>query len=308
MNEITIIAPITAVILLGQLLGRTGMVSPHTFRENNKILYWLAIPALLLRLTARANLDALGGWNLFLAVYGSYFLLPFIAWLSGKIGKEKPQRIAISVLTSIRSNQVFMGIPAISIAMGVEGLEAMSLFLAMSLVGYHVLSITASQFVLSGGLSLRGVAGTFWKVVQNPMVCACLVGICFSYFEIHQFPRWIDVTLKVLGDIGTGLALLALGASIRVASARGLLRATWRDCFFKLFLHPAVIYLLFLVFPVEKTMLQVVVFASALPVAVNSLVVAQGMGMDSGYAGELIAVSTILSVFTLPLWMRFLGI
>ncbi len=308
MNELVIIAPIAAVIVLGKILGETGAISPQTFRDTNKILYWISIPALLLRLTARADLAALGGWNLFLAVYGTYILLPFFAWGIGRFFKEERKRLAISTLVSMRSNQVFMGIPAVSIAMGSAGLEAMSLFLAMSLVGYHVLSITSSQLVLSGGLSPRSVIATFLKVVRNPMVCACLAGILCSFLGLRQFPGWIDVTLKVLGDIGTGLALLALGASIKVTSARGLFQTTWRDCAIKLILHPLIVYILLSILPVEKSMMQVVVFASAMPVAVNSLVVAQGMSMDEKYTGELIAVSTILSVFSLPILISLLGI
>ncbi|HOO87098.1 MAG TPA: AEC family transporter [Synergistales bacterium] len=308
MNELLIIAPIAAVILLGRLLGTSGAVSPQTFRETNKILYWISIPALLLRLTVRANLDALGGWNLFFAVYGTYFLLPLIAFGIGRLFKEDRKRLAISALTSMRSNQVFMGIPAVSIAMGNPGLEALSLFLAMSLVGYHVISIASSQLVVTRELSVRSLLGTISKVVRNPMVCACLVGILCSSLGFREFPGWIDTTLKVLGDIGTGLALLALGASIKVVSLKGVFRSTWRDCTIKLFLHPLTLFLFFSLLPVEKTMMQVVVFCSAMPVAVNSLVVAQGMGMDEHYAAELIAVSTMLSVFTLPLWIRFLGI
>lgn len=308
MNELLIIAPIAAVILLGRLLGTSGAVSPQTFRETNKILYWISIPALLLRLTVRANLDALGGWNLFFAVYGTYFLLPLIAFGIGRLFKEDRKRLAISALTSMRSNQVFMGIPAVSIAMGNPGLEALSLFLAMSLVGYHVISIASSQLVITRELSVRSLLGTISKVVRNPMVCACLVGILCSSLGFREFPGWIDTTLKVLGDIGTGLALLALGASLKVVSLKGVFRSTWRDCTIKLFLHPLTLFLFFSLLPVEKTMMQVVVFCSAMPVAVNSLVVAQGMGMDEHYAAELIAVSTMLSVFTLPLWIRFLGI
>jgi predicted permease len=45
-----------------------------------------------------------------------------------------------------------------------------------------------------------------------------------------------------------------------------------------------------------------------MPVAVNSLVVAQGMGMDDKYAGEVIAVTTIFSAISLPFWIRLLGI
>jgi len=241
-------------------------------------------------------------------VYGTYFLLPLIAFGIGRLFKEDRKRLAISALTSMRSNQVFMGIPAVSIAMGNPGLEALSLFLAMSLVGYHVISIASSQLVVTRELSVRSLLGTISKVVRNPMVCACLVGILCSSLGFREFPGWIDTTLKVLGDIGTGLALLALGASIKVVSLKGVFRSTWRDCTIKLFLHPLTLFLFFSLLPVEKTMMQVVVFCSAMPVAVNSLVVAQGMGMDEHYAAELIAVSTMLSVFTLPLWIRFLGI
>ena len=55
-------------------------------------------------------------------------------------------------------------------------------------------------------------------------------------------------------------------------------------------------------------MMQVSVFACAMPVAVNSLVASQGMGMDYRYAGETIAVTTVLSAATIPVWLRLLGI
>ena len=308
MNEISIITPIAAVIFFGWFFTSRGIIPQETFRHNNKILYWLSIPALLLRLTARADLTAPGNIHLVLAVHAAYIIMPLLAWAAGRIAGEEKNRLAISALVSIRSNQVFMGIPAISIALGPAGLESLSLYFAVSLVGYHMISITSSQMVLSGGITLRSLAKTAKKLAVNPMVLACFLGIGFSAAGIHVFPRALDVTLKVLGDIGTGMALLAVGAGLDFRSAPAVLRKTWRDSFIKLIVQPALVWACLLLSPVGNLMVQVVVFVCAMPVAVNSLVVAQGMGMDDQYASELIAVTTLFSAITLPVWIRVLGI
>ena len=78
MNEIMIIAPIAAIIVLGKIIAGMGAVSPLTFRETNKILYWISIPAMLLRLTAEADLGSSGNLNLLLSVHATYFILPFM--------------------------------------------------------------------------------------------------------------------------------------------------------------------------------------------------------------------------------------
>ena len=87
-----------------------------------------------------------------------------------------------------------------------------------------------------------------------------------------------------------------------------LLKTTLRDSLIKLLVQPAVVWGLFLLWPVSPLMMKAVVLVSAMPVAVNSLVVAHGMGMDDSYAGEIITLSTILSVVTIPIWIRLLGL
>jgi predicted permease len=308
MNELSIISPIAAVILIGWGFTELGIIPKNTFKENNKILYWLSIPALLVRLTARADLTVAGSLNLLPAVHAGYLIMPLLAWAAGKAAGEERNRLAISALVSMRSNQVFMGIPAVSIAFGAEGLENLSLYFAMSLVGYHMISIAASQIVLSGGISPRSLLASAKKLATNPMVIACFIGISFSLSGVNEFPRPIDVTLKVLGDVGTGMALLAVGAGLSFRSLPSMFRKTWRDALIKLFVQPAVVWAFFLAWPVDRIMMQVVVFVCAMPVAVNSLVVAQGMGMDDRYAGEVIAVTTVLSAITLPFWIRLLSI
>jgi predicted permease len=54
--------------------------------------------------------------------------------------------------------------------------------------------------------------------------------------------------------------------------------------------------------------MDTVILLTAMPIAVNSFILAQGMGMDEEYAGRLIAMSTICSVVTIPFWIIVIGI
>ena len=308
MNELAIISPIIAIILMGWAFTEFGFIKRETFKDNNSILYWLSIPAIILRLVAKVDLAGFDNLNLFIAVHANYLIMPVIGWAAGKAAGEERNRLAISSLISMRANQVFMGIPAIAIAMWTKGLENLSVYFAVSLVGYHIISITASQIVLSGGVSLRSILGSAKKLAANPMVLACFAGVTFSLSGIHKFPEPIDVTLKVLGEIGTGMALFAVGAGLSFRSLPGMFKKTWRDSLIKLIVQPAILWGFFILWPVDRIMMQVSVFACAMPVAVNSLVASQGMGMDYRYAGETIAVTTVLSAATIPVWLRLLGI
>ena len=186
----------------------------------------------------------------------------------------------------MRSNQVFMGIPVVSIAMGTPGLEALSIYLAVSLVGYHIISISSSQLVLSGGISPASIKNTLKKVLTNPMVLACFIGIFFSFNGIHVFPRAVDTTLKVLGDIGTGLALLSIGARLEVRALPSLLKTTWRDSAVKLIVQPAVVFGLFLLLPVSSTMMKAVVLGSTAAISSNTKVASRrGRARPPAFSG-----------------------
>ena len=55
-------------------------------------------------------------------------------------------------------------------------------------------------------------------------------------------------------------------------------------------------------------MLQMAMVMSVMPNAINTFIVAAGMGLDQDYAVETVAVATVFSALTLPFWMKFIGI
>lgn len=306
MHGFLVILPVVLVMAAGRMLARRGVVSPGAFAQINKAIYWTAIPALILRMTSRADMSTLADRNMVVAVYLSFLAAPPAAWLAGMLAGQERRRTASSTLMLIRSNTVFVGLPVVTVAVGIQGVEVLSLYLAFTFIGYQIISISWAQLALSGGISWNTVKGTLKSMAKNPLVLSSLAGFTLAVTGLNSFPVWLDETLKLLGNIASGTALLSLGATLKLEALTSMLPRAWRDVALKLLFLPALTWGLFLLFPVNPVVFRTVILIAAMPVAVDCFILSQVLGMDSDQAAAAITASTLLSGLTVPLWITLL--
>ena len=148
---------------------------------------------------------------------------------------------------------------------------------------------------------------TLGRLVKNPLVLSCLLGLLFALLHIPVDDTLLT-SMDMVGKMAVGLALLSLGLSIDVSNLPRALRRTWPDVLIKLFVHPAVSLLCFAVWPVQEEIARVSVLLCAMPTAVNTFILAEGMGMEGDYISDIVLVSTAAAAITVPVWLVILGI
>jgi predicted permease len=247
--------------------------------------------------------------NLVLAAYAAIAFTPMAAFVIAATVTHRGDKMrqAISAMAAGRSNNVYLGIPACMLALGPEGMEAASLYVALTVPGYQVASILCAEAVMSGRVTRASLARCGERVAKNPLVISCLLGFCAALLGI-PVPESALTSMKLVADMATGLALIALGLSLEVSGLLPALRRTWHDALIKLFLHPALTWAFLMIWPAPDIFFKSAVILAAMPCAVNTFIIAGGMGLDEKYACEIVALSTVLSALSIPAWIAILGI
>ena len=309
MKGLAVLLPLGLVVALGVLLRRLGLLPRDLVPRLTGLLYWVALPALLLRTTAASGAEALRHPAFFAGVNLPFLLVPLLAWgVALRVHRGNRPRQAFAAFASIRANNVYLGLPAVTLAMGDPGVKALSAYLAAGLVGFNVASLGWAELVRTGRMDPAALGRALGRLGRNPLLLSTLAGLGCAAFGVERFPLPLDLPLKILGDTASGLALLSLGATLEFRSLGPAVRATLPDSAMKLLVHPAAAWLCLLPFSLPRELLAATVLVSAMPHAVNCFIVAQEMDLDAPYAADSVLASTLLSALTFPLWLWVLGL
>ena len=307
-----LVMPLVIIIAMGNILKRRGFYSAADIAALSKTLYWVILPLLLFRTTYISGTEVLTQPNLLISVNVCYIATIALSWGGAAFFAHKGdiRRIAVSVFSDFRSNNIYLGFPVIQLAMGEAGLHLASIYIAVSTIFFQVLSIGAGELALNGRLTAKSFAAMGRRLGKNPLVISCVAGVlaALAHVPIHFV---LDETMKLVSGAATAVALLALGGTLdipRMGRVFEIIRRTWFDIIIKIIVNPLLMWGVLILFPVDSELLKVTVMLSSMPCAVNCFIIAKGMGMDGEYAADLVASTTLLGILSIPAWAYALGI
>ncbi len=308
-----LVLPLMSIIAAGNILRMRGFYSGDDIKTLTKTLFWVILPPLLFRTTFISGREVLSQPNLLLSLNICYILTIAVSWVGAAFffHKGDGRRISVSAFACIRSNNIYLGFPVMFLAMGDAGLHNASVYLAVSTISFQLFSVMAGETASFGKLSREALGKILRKLALNPLIISCCAGIALALTGLDKLPGFADEAMKLMGNAATAVALLALGGTLdlsRIGKLLKMLKSTFADSVIKLLVHPAIRFVMLMIFPVPRPLMQATVMLSSMPSAVNCFILAKEMDMDAEYAADLVAATTVLGVLSIPFWTYVLGI
>ena len=287
---------IAIIMALGFFLGKIKWIDEGSSKKIINLLLMVFMPAALFSAfpstyseeSLAMFLSGLGGGVIVIAVLIIVSRIIFNKWFyKGEIRFE-------SQFAFIFNNATFLGYPIIASTFGEVGLIPYTGFI----VAFNVALFSYGVFLFERKLTWRLVRDT----ALNPNIIAVLLGLGLFLLSWRP-PTPIESSVDFLAGAMTPLSLICIGYMLSHAHLFALIRK-WRlfvAAIVQLILGPVLTFWLLTLFNFPTEVVVVCTLIQALPTATSLGLFAKKYGGNDVESSELVAISTVLSVVTLPI-------
>lgn len=284
------------LMMCGLWAMRKNIVTSQGLTGLNSLVLNFAQPALIIaRLQQEASLQLMQEllWVLVLACV--------IMGVSGMIAhcvfrnQEQARRSVLTVL-SMACNCGFMGYPVITAAFGEDAL----IYAVMYVTSFNLMSWTLGAYYYGGRKAMQPR-----RLLTNPSLLAIVLGMTL-FLTGWRLPSFVNSALDMLGGTTTPLAMFVIGARLISLKREHLTdKPLMLTCLFRLLVFPALVLLLRLT-PLPEMVIASLYLCTAMPCAALTAMQAELYGSDKELASRGVALSTALSMATIPLMLLLL--
>lgn len=283
-------------VIAGYACGKKNVFSKETVSSFSWIILNLANPALIIN-AALANCRSVSfadlGFVFFtaLVLYGILILLASVVPLVIRSPKEERGMYSMMI---VFSNIAFMGFPILNATFGSKAV----LFGSTFLLPFNVLIYTYGIKIMASKKECEKF--NFMKFL-NVGVCSCLAALLVYIIKPADF-YVVSNFLVFMGNLALPLSMMVIGYSMLSINIKTLFldARLLVFCLIKLVLIPICVLSMANFFIGDEMLKGVLLVIVSAPVASMVPLMAQQYGGNYEQSSKGVALSTILSVFTMP--------
>lgn len=317
--SVNAVLPLIICMAAGYLFRRTKLVDEGFCRKCNTFCFKTFLPLMIFMNVYNSDLESAvqPGAFLFaaaavLVIFAAAFLIiPRIVKKGSVDSAGSPvsaaSRQAVLIQCIFRSNFVIFGYQVVANVYGAGQAAVASVMAAIVVPLYNVLAVITLEYFTNSKNGLRPV---ILGIIKNPLIIGAVAALLFKLSGL-TLPAPLYTGLSDMAGMATPLALVVLGGTFHFDALRRNAGALAIGTLGKIIVAPLVMVPIAaaLGFRDANLLSLVIVFAS--PAAVNSYTMAAAYGHDPELAGQLVVVTSVLSMVSVFGWiflLRTLGL
>ena len=294
--------PIFFMMVLGFWLKKVQFLDENTTSKLNQLVFKIFLPALLFIDLAKEDFASIWDTKLVVFCFVVTVLSIAAAAVLSLLSKDRAERGEI-IQAAYRSGAATLGI--VFMTNIYDNASMVALMIIGSVPLYNVAAVVI--LYLTSPQNAHHSKEELWKktaknVVTNPIIIGIALGMLWSIFRLPQ-PVIFTKTITYLGNMASPLALIALGASFEFYDVKEKWKETVGVTCTKLLLW-CMIFLpvaISIGFRDEKLVAILVMLGSA--TTSSCFIMSKNMGHKGVISSCAVMVTTLLSSFTLTMWL-----
>lgn len=302
-----VILPIFSIIFLGYWLKRKRIIDPQYVKPANQIVFYVAIPAMLLNEIARAPFKSNFQITAVLCLVAALALQVLLSLMIMLLKGTPRHRRGTFLQSSFHGNLGYMAYAIAYYALGKDDFARTAILSSFLMVEQNCLAVWALTTFQPKHLANRQrYAWILTKTIaHNPIILAVIAGMIYSAAGL-PLPAPIARVLDILSGMALPTALLLIGGSLSFGSLRSMVTDIASIGVLKLLGLPVLGYLLMVLAHVPTVLILPGVILLAAPPATVTYVMAGELGGDPELAATSISALTLMSAFTYSLVLALL--
>ena len=296
--------PIFLMMLLGMLFRKLGWMDEVFAAKMNKFVFLVPLPVLLFEQLATVDFSEVWDIKFILFCFVVTAISITISTLISLLWKDRSIKGEF-IQATYRSSAALLGIAFIQNIYGTAGMAPLMIIGSVPL--YNVMAVVVLSLFKPGNNSFDKalVKKTLKGIATNPIIIGIVAGFVWSALKLPM-PSILHKTVSSIGATATPMGLMSMGATFEMKKATSKIKPTLVAVFMKLIGFCAIFLPVaaMLGFRNEQLIAILVMLGSA--TTVSCFVMARNMGHEGTLSSGVIMMTTLLSAFTLTMWLDVL--
>lgn len=297
------------IMMVGFVCRRTGILNKDASKLLSGIVVNVANPALILSSSMNPE-TTIEGKELALTfglAIGLYLIYLLLAEIIPRVMRIESDDFGVYKVMTVFSNIGFMGFPLLSAMYGSESLLYASLFT----IPYNILIYTygVSALVKHEKVAEEKRDRIQWSKIFNIGVIACILALIL-YFTRLPMPAVMENVVDTLGSLTAPLSMIVIGDAMSQMKLKELFADKKLMLFsgIKLLVIPIIALVFVKMLDMSPMLTGVCMVMLATPVGSMTAMLAQQYDGNYELASKGVALTTLLSVITMPIVSMIHGI